>query len=201
MPPQIVSEVEIVPVGAIECHPRNPNQGEVEGIAGSMDESGLFWGVLLVQRSTGYVLIGNHRLKAARLTGMTEVPIQWVDCDDDRAMEILICDNQWAKRARWNDRLLLSELDRLPSLNSRLLGLKPLDVELLRQGLDDDDDSSGEGDSSGGGSPSAEVTVQVGDYSFTVSRERFDRWRGEVTTAAGHAADAVAEEIAARLHI
>lgn len=198
--PKIVSDVEVVPVGSIECHPKNPNIGETEGIQGSMEESGLFWGVLLVQKRTKYVLVGNHRLKAARLSGMLDVPVQWADVDDERAMEILLSDNRWGQRARWDDAALLKELDTLPALNQRLLGFTPLDVELLREGLSSPDD---DGDGSGGGglSPAAEVRVQVGDYSFMVSRDRFDRWRSEVTTESGHSPDAVAEEIAARLHI
>jgi hypothetical protein len=202
MPPRIVSEIVNVAVTAFECHPRNPNIGDTDGILGSMEATGIFYGSLLVQKRTGYVLIGNHRLKAARMAGMAEVPVQYVDCDDVRAMEILIGDNQWSHRARWDDAALLAELDALPSIDEAVLGFSTLDVELLRKAVVEPGEEGGGGAGEGGGrAPTAEVRVQVGDVSFEISRERYDRWRGEATSEVGHANDALAELIAERLMI
>lgn len=85
--------VEMVPVGALRLHPRNVNNGDVGAIHESIKHNG-FYGTIVAQRSTGYVLAGNHRLQAAQHAGATEVPVVWVDVDDDHALRILLADNR-----------------------------------------------------------------------------------------------------------
>ena len=87
---------EMVKVGALKLHPRNVNMGDQGKIDESIEENG-FYGSLVVQRSTGHVLVGNHRLKAARAKKIKEVPVIYVDVDDDRAMRILLADNRTAR--------------------------------------------------------------------------------------------------------
>ena len=64
---------EMVPVGRLKVHPRNPRQGDVGAICESI-QTNQFFGALVVQRSTCHVLAGNHRLLAAKQIGMVEVP-------------------------------------------------------------------------------------------------------------------------------
>lgn len=85
--------VEMVPPGALKLHPRNVNDGDVGAIHESIQHNG-FYGTIVAQRSTGYVLAGNHRLQAAQHAGATEVPVVWVDVDDDHALRILLADNR-----------------------------------------------------------------------------------------------------------
>lgn len=85
--------VEMVPVGALRLHPRNVNNGDVGAIHESIKHNG-FYGTIVAQRSTGYVLAGNHRLQAAQHAGAAEVPVVWVDVDDDHALRILLADNR-----------------------------------------------------------------------------------------------------------
>ncbi|WP_139806694.1 hypothetical protein [Deinococcus hopiensis] len=49
----------LVPVSDLKPHPRNPNVGNVDVIAESIKVNG-FYGALVVQKSTGYILKGNH---------------------------------------------------------------------------------------------------------------------------------------------
>src|SRR6516225_797950 len=106
-PTVLAQEFGAVPVGELVEHPENPRRGNVEVIAESIAGNG-FFGSLIVQRSTHHVLVGNHRLAAARQLGMATVPVLWVDVDDDRARRILVADNRTAELASWDDVELLA---------------------------------------------------------------------------------------------
>ena len=82
-----------VAVADLTEHPANPRVGDVAAIVAAITANG-WHGALLVQRSTGHVLAGNHRLRAARQLGMAEVPVLWVDVDDHVAERILVADNR-----------------------------------------------------------------------------------------------------------
>jgi hypothetical protein len=56
-------KIELVPIERLKAHPRNPRKGNVEAIRALIREHG-FYGVLPVQRSTGFILRGNHCWKA-----------------------------------------------------------------------------------------------------------------------------------------
>lgn len=112
-------EVSIEPVDALALHPENAREGDIGAIVTSIKKNGWF-GTLVAQKSTGYVLAGNHRLQAARICGIKEVPVFWVDCDDARAKAILLADNKTAELASWNDHALL-ELLQEADLNDYLL--------------------------------------------------------------------------------
>lgn len=89
-------QYEMVDVKLLKRHPRNPNQGDYGAIAESIETNG-FFGALVVQRSTGRVLVGNHRLQVAQDQGIAELPVLYVDVDDERALRILLADNRTAR--------------------------------------------------------------------------------------------------------
>ena len=69
---------------------------------------------VLVQASTGRIIAGHTRAKAAAILGLTEVPVVRLDVDDSRATEIALADNRLGELAEWDDAglaALLSELD------------------------------------------------------------------------------------------
>ena len=110
-------EFALVDVDALEHHPQNPRKGDLEVIGASMDGNG-FYGACLVQRSTGYVLVGNHRLKVARAKGASVVPVLWLDVDDDHAMRILLSENA-ANDAATNDQSVLAAILKTMSEDAR----------------------------------------------------------------------------------
>jgi DNA modification methylase len=113
---QIINqEYELVPVAGLRQHPRNPRKGDTVAIAESIAHNG-FYGAVVAQQGTGYVLAGNHRLKAAIDTGATEVPVIWVDADDDQALRILLADNRTNDIAGYDDAALAEILKSLDSL-------------------------------------------------------------------------------------
>lgn len=99
----------IAPVEELHEHPENPRQGDVGAIVTSIDANG-FYGALVVQKSTRFVLAGNHRLKALRARGVTHVPIIERDVDDQTALKILLVDNRSGDLASYDEVKLLELL-------------------------------------------------------------------------------------------
>jgi ParB-like chromosome segregation protein Spo0J len=112
--------IEYVEIGTLNTHPRNARDGDIGAIITSIQENGWF-GTVVAQKSTRYILAGNHRFQAARQIGMTHVPVFWVDCDDDRALAILIADNRTSDIGRWDEQGLIDILSDL-NQSDMLLG-------------------------------------------------------------------------------
>lgn len=90
-----------VPIDQLRKHPRNPRQGDIGAIYQSIEANG-FYGACIVQETTGYILAGNHRFDAAQHAGAGDVPVIYIDCDDDRALRILLADNRTSEVADWD---------------------------------------------------------------------------------------------------
>lgn len=102
-----------VPIDSIRPHPENPNEGDEEAIRDSIEVNGWF-GACVVQASTKYILVGNHRWKVEKERGATEIDVLIGDWDDDRAISIMLADNRTAEKARRNNaavQLLVARLD------------------------------------------------------------------------------------------
>jgi ParB-like chromosome segregation protein Spo0J len=119
--PAAARTFELVPVDRLTVHPDNPRRGNVNAIKQSIEANG-FQGALVVQRSTGLVLAGNHRLVAARELGHTKVPVIWADVDDERARRILLADNRTADQATWDEAALAELLGELAIGDEALIG-------------------------------------------------------------------------------
>ena len=106
-------EVTRVPTQHITPHPDNARQGNTDLIAQSLEHNGQYR-PLVVQKSTGHVLAGNHTLAAAHQLGWTQVAATFIDVDDTAAKKILLADNKTSDEATYDDQLLaqlLSDLD------------------------------------------------------------------------------------------
>jgi hypothetical protein len=134
---QIINqEIVNVPVGALKPHPRNARQGDVGAIHTSIAENG-FYGVIIAQRSTGYILAGNHRWRAAVAADAAEVPVCWLDVDDDRALRILLADNRTNDIASYDDAALAEMLEDILNGTGNLdgTGFSPDDLDDLLKDL------------------------------------------------------------------
>src|SRR4051812_3541184 len=98
------------PVGDIRMHPRNARQGDIGAICLSIEHNG-FFGACVVQESTRYILVGNHRYQAAVHSGASTIPVIFVDVDDERALKILLADNRTNDLASYNDPALADLLE------------------------------------------------------------------------------------------
>lgn len=113
-------QYELVSVHDLTPHPKNPNRGRTDAIEESLQENG-FFGAIVAQRSTGRVLVGHHRLEAAKEQGATQVPVLWVDVNDQRALKIMLADNRTAELAHRDAEALASLLSEL-NLDGGLTG-------------------------------------------------------------------------------
>jgi ParB-like chromosome segregation protein Spo0J len=109
------------PIDALKPHPRNPRQGDIGAIHTSIQTNG-FYGTIIAQKSTGYILAGNHRWQAARQTKTKTIPVTWLDVDDDHALRILLADNRTNDLATYNDEALAKLLKSLHESTGTLLG-------------------------------------------------------------------------------
>lgn len=139
-------DVEYVPIDAVSTYPGNARLGDVEGIVESMDENGVF-AAIVVQRSTGYVIDGNHRWLAMQQMGEERVPVTYVDVDDERAKRIVLVANRLNDKASYDDAALAELLQSLPDLTATGYDaddLEDLLAQLKPTSLDDLEDEFGE---------------------------------------------------------
>lgn len=97
----VKQEYRLTRVDELRPHPLNPRQGDVGAIVDSI-ETNDFYGVVLVQESTGLILAGHHRWMAARQQGLKVIPVLWADVDDQHAIRILLGDNRTSDLATWD---------------------------------------------------------------------------------------------------
>ena len=115
------AEVQPLRVADLSTHPDNPRRGDIAKIAESIEAHG-FFGALLVQRSTGHILVGNHRFLAAKRLGIETLPGQVLDVDDETARRILLVDNRASDLATYDDEALLAILEELALTEDQLAG-------------------------------------------------------------------------------
>ena len=116
-----------VEIDQVTNHPDNPRDGDVGAIITSISQNG-WYGVLIAQKSTNFVLVGNHRLMAVRQLGWKQVPVIFLDVDDRRARNIMLADNRVSDKADYNEDSLAA-----------LLSAAAADGDLLATGYDQDD--------------------------------------------------------------
>lgn len=102
-------QVVLEPLDQLRQHPDNPNNGDVDALEESIEVNG-FYSPIVVQRSTRYILAGNHRYLAAMRLHAREIPTIWLDVDDDSARRIMLADNQITRRGHDDEAMLANML-------------------------------------------------------------------------------------------
>lgn len=111
----------LVPIDELAPFPGNPRQGDV----GALSVSLLRFGVVAparVQRSSGYIVAGNHTWKAGRALGAAYWPSVDLDVDDREARAFLVADNRLHDLGTYDERALAAILADLAS-NDGLTGV------------------------------------------------------------------------------
>jgi len=124
-----------VPIDSVESHPRNVRQGDIGAISVSLEAHGQYKPIL-VQRSTNYIIAGNHTWKAAKYLGWQNIAVQFLDLDDDKALRILLADNRSTDLASYDEHALaevLSEFARSYDMKGLLWDQDDLDELLQRE--------------------------------------------------------------------
>ncbi len=98
-----------VPIKSVKPHPENPRRGDVAGIASSLARFGQVRPIL-GQKSTGYIVAGNHTLQAALQLGWRKIAVALVEMSDEDARAYMIADNRWSDVAQNDDAALLAIL-------------------------------------------------------------------------------------------
>ncbi len=80
-------------IDKVRPHPANPRRGDLEAIEASIAVNG-FYGAVIAQASTGLIVVGNHRYRAAVARGATKIPVIRIVCDDVDAEKMAAADNR-----------------------------------------------------------------------------------------------------------
>ena len=124
----VAQQIEIWSIDRLAFYPKNPrkNDAAVDRMVASIREYG--FKIPVLARSSGEVVDGHLRLKAARVLGISEVPVilcdEWTDAQV-KAFRLMV--NRSVMWADWDEELLSQEI----------LDLKNLDFDLNLTGFDD----------------------------------------------------------------
>ena len=122
----------LMDIDAITPHPRNYNNGDVDAIAESIEVNGMYRPVY-VQKSTAYIIAGNHTWHACKMLGAEQIPVVVLDIDDTTALRIMLTDNRTAALAVPDNSQLLNLLDELANTDTlHGTGYRDYDREVLR---------------------------------------------------------------------
>lgn len=110
-----------VGIDTIQAHPKNARRGDLEAIEASIATNG-FYGAVVVQDSSGRIMVGNHRWRAARARGMRTIPVIFVDCADIEAERIAVADNRVGDLGSYDQTALLEQLERIAEQEGSLAG-------------------------------------------------------------------------------
>jgi ParB-like chromosome segregation protein Spo0J len=113
-----------MPVGDLHPHPENPNRGDVNAIAESLEQHGQYRSV--VANKDGTILAGHHVWQAAKNIRMGSLRVDVVDADEQSARKILLADNR------------IADLGPGPDMDALLDVLLTLGNDLEGTGFDDD---------------------------------------------------------------
>lgn len=115
MPSEIIAEALaglVAPIKSLKPHPDNPRRGDVTGIASSLARFGQVRPIL-AQRSTSFIVAGNHTYQAALSLGWKRIAVAVVDLSDEDARAYMLADNRWSDVATNDDAALLAILREL----------------------------------------------------------------------------------------
>lgn len=108
---------EWVPIEKLRLWSKNPDppqEGDIASIAKSIERFG-FGEPLLARRANGEIIAGHGRWMAAMRLGLTELPVRWMDLDENEAHVLALADNKIAanRERHWEGeqmKVLLGEL-------------------------------------------------------------------------------------------
>lgn len=104
-----------VPLAELRPYPGNAKQHDLGVIRGSLRKRGQYR-MAVVQRSTGYVCVGNGMLEAARAEGWDSLAVHYRDLTDDEARELVLVDNRSTELGGYDVDALVALLQQSPTL-------------------------------------------------------------------------------------
>jgi ParB-like chromosome segregation protein Spo0J len=131
----IVESMETVPLTRLKTFPGNPRRGDINALAESLQTNSQYR-PLVVQRSTSFILAGNHTYLAAQRLGWRNIAVTYIDVDDQQAKRIVVADNRLAELADYDGNALKAILEQIddPTIG---LGYTADDLEFLMHAQDE----------------------------------------------------------------
>lgn len=108
--------IETIGIDTVEPHPENARVGDVSAIAQSLERFGQVKPIL-IQKSTGHVVAGNHTREAAKSLGWEVIQAVLLEMDDETAKAYLLADNRLSDRAKYDQAKLYESLEGLLDLD------------------------------------------------------------------------------------
>lgn len=138
----------LVPLSAVSQHPDNPRQGDAGAVAASLARFGQMKPIV-VQKSTGWIVAGNHTWQGATMAGELErtlelgpgidwshIAVVFADLDDLEAKAYAIADNRTSDLGTYDDERLARILSELAEADSLVgVGFDGDDVDELLASL------------------------------------------------------------------
>ena len=93
------SAYQLLPIYKVEPNPDQPrrdfDEEELQALADSIAEHGIIQPITVRQLTSGYyqIIAGERRWRAARIAGLSEVPVVVIEADDKKAMELALIEN------------------------------------------------------------------------------------------------------------
>lgn len=169
---------EVVPIDSIQPHPQNARRHDKQVIAESIQANG-FFGHLIVQESTRYILAGSGRWQQLCDLGASDVPVVFVDVDEVTARRILLADNRTSDKGGYYDDLLLAVMEHLHETESCLAGTGYTtdDYMALMKKLDLSERQANK--------PKKPPVVVAGPYRIILDQNKWDEWHESLIAKLG----------------
>lgn len=93
------SAYQLLPIYKIEPNPDQPRQDfdeeELQALADSISVHGIIQPLTVRETASGYyqIIAGERRWRAARIAGLSDVPVVVIEADDKKAMELALIEN------------------------------------------------------------------------------------------------------------
>ena len=93
------SAYQLLPIYKVEPNPDQPrrdfDEEELQALADSIAEHGIIQPLTVRELNSGYyqIIAGERRWRAARIAGLSEVPVVIIEADDKKAMELALIEN------------------------------------------------------------------------------------------------------------
>lgn len=126
-------EALTIEIDKLKLYPNNPRVSNIEPLVESLRTNGQYKPIV-VQKSSNFIIAGNHIWQAAKQLNWTMIDIVYADVDDEQAKKIVLADNRYSDLGSYDTQRLLDILSEIDIQGS---GYTSEDVDDLLADLDE----------------------------------------------------------------